>query len=439
MPDAPDHGQKDPPSALTKPLGALALIGPGILVAATGVGAGDLATAAFAGSQLGLAVLWAVVVGALVKLILNEQLARWQLATGTTILEGMVQKLGPLVWAGFGAYLLFWSPFVAVALMKACGAVLHAMVPAIATNVCAIACSLVGLVMVWLGGFALFQRVMAACIALMVLVVLVSAGAAFPPPLEFFAGFVPRVPQDREALGWTIALVGGVGGTLTIICYGYWMREAGRDKPGDLRTCRIDLGVGYFMTALFGLGMIVLAAGVAQGAALTGGGASVIVQVAERVGDATHPALSKVWRWAFLVGAFGAVFSSVLGVWQAVPYVFADWWAMRPGRAKRGKPIEAVSTTTPLYRGYLVALATLPCALLFVDFRTAQKLYALVGAAFIPLLALALLVLMNRRAWVGAGLANRWGANTALALAIAVCALAAWWAIAPQVRAMLGG
>ena len=41
----------------------LAVIGPGILVAATGVGAGDLATSAFTGSALGLTVLWAVVLG----------------------------------------------------------------------------------------------------------------------------------------------------------------------------------------------------------------------------------------------------------------------------------------------------------------------------------------------------------------------------------------
>ena len=35
----------------------LAIIGPGILVAATGVGAGDLATGALAGSKLGVALL----------------------------------------------------------------------------------------------------------------------------------------------------------------------------------------------------------------------------------------------------------------------------------------------------------------------------------------------------------------------------------------------
>ena len=49
----------------------------GILVTATGVGAGDLATAAFAGNKLGTAVLWAVLLGAFLKFVLNEGLMRW--------------------------------------------------------------------------------------------------------------------------------------------------------------------------------------------------------------------------------------------------------------------------------------------------------------------------------------------------------------------------
>ena len=61
-------------------------VGPGILVAATGVGAGDLATAAFTGTKLGVAILWVVVLGAFIKFVLNEGLTRWQLATGSTLL-----------------------------------------------------------------------------------------------------------------------------------------------------------------------------------------------------------------------------------------------------------------------------------------------------------------------------------------------------------------
>ncbi len=107
----------------------LAIIGPGVVVAATGVGAGDLATGAFAGSKLGVAILWAVILGAGLKFVLNEGLARWQLATGDTLLEGCVKHFGPLISVLFLAYLLFWSFFVGLALISACGVAAHAMLP----------------------------------------------------------------------------------------------------------------------------------------------------------------------------------------------------------------------------------------------------------------------------------------------------------------------
>src|SRR5688500_12552118 len=89
--------------------GVLAIILPGVLVAATGVGVGDLAGAGFAGSKLGYAVLWAAVLGSFVKFVVNEGLARWQLATGQTLLEGAVLRFGwPLKWF-FLVYLLIWS------------------------------------------------------------------------------------------------------------------------------------------------------------------------------------------------------------------------------------------------------------------------------------------------------------------------------------------
>ena len=116
------------PKSPHKP-GILAVLGPGLLVAATGVGAGDLATASFTGSKLGVAVLWAVVLGAGVKFVLNEGLARWQLATGDTILEGAVSRLGRPVQFLFLPYLLLWTFFVGSALMSACGVAMHAMAP----------------------------------------------------------------------------------------------------------------------------------------------------------------------------------------------------------------------------------------------------------------------------------------------------------------------
>jgi len=103
------------------------MIGPGLLLAATGVGAGDLATGSLVGGILGVAVLWAVIVGAFFKFIVTEGLARWQLATGETLLEGAVHRLGRGVVWGFLPYLFLWSFFVGSALMSASGVTLHAM------------------------------------------------------------------------------------------------------------------------------------------------------------------------------------------------------------------------------------------------------------------------------------------------------------------------
>jgi hypothetical protein len=49
-----------------------------------------------------------------------------------------------------------------------------------------------------------------------------------------------------------------------------------------------------------------------------------------------------------------------------------------------------------------------------VSFKEVQKLYAVTGALFVPALAVALLVLNGRRAWVGARFANGWAMGLAL-------------------------
>jgi len=389
----------------TKPA-ILSLIGPGLLVAATGVGAGDLATASFAGSQLGTAILWAVVVGAFLKFTLTEGLARWQLATGETLLEGAVHRLGRGVAWLFLPYLLLWSFFVGSALMSACGVTLHAMIPVFEDAsqgkvVFGMLSSVVGLALVLTGGYRLFARVMSVCIGVMFVTVLVTAALVWPGTSEVVRGLVlPSIPDLRGGgLTWTVALMGGVGGTLTVLCYGYWLREEGRSGAQALRACRIDLGTAYTMTALFGIAMVIIGSTVE----IEGGGSGLLITLAERLAGP----LGAPGKWVFLVGALGAVFSSLLGCWQALPYLFADVWALtRQRRSVDAPETVAIDTRSIPYRAYQLAIATVPMLGLFFGFREVQKVYAVVGALFIPMLALILLILNGRRAWVGA-LKNR--------------------------------
>jgi len=395
----------------------LFMLGPGVLLAATGVGGGDLATGSFVGGLLGTAVLWAVLVGAFLKFVVTEGLARWQLATGETLVEGAVARLGPVVVWLFLPYLLLWSFFVGAAQMSACGVTLHAMFPVFdsAQNgkiVFGIAAGLVGLGLVWRGGYALFEQLMRVCIVLMFVSVVTTAAFLWPGTMEVLQGLlVPRIPDaDGQGVTWTIALIGGVGGTLTVLCYGYWLREEGVTKPSDLRACRTDLASGYIMTAVFGVSMIIVGSNVA----MQGSGAELLVDLSDRLDETLGPA----FKWLFLVGTWGTVFSSLLGVWQAVPYLFADCWSLlREPRAAAA--CRSVDTKAAPYRGYLVAIALIPMLGLFFGFREMQKLYTVIGALFFPVLALALLVFNGRPSWVGAEFRNGPAAIVALIAVLA--------------------
>ncbi len=397
----------------------LALIGPGILIAATGVGAGDLLTASLAGSKHGLALLWAAWIGALLKWFLNEGIARWQMATGTTLLEGWVDRLGRWIRWVFIAYLVVWTFFTGGALVNACGVAGTGMLPLsedLRTSkiLWGMIHSFVGLALVRVGGFKLFERLMSVCIGVMFVAVMLTAVLIGPDWGEVARGLAtPRIPEG--GLAYTLGVLGGVGGTVTLLSYGYWIREKGRRGESGVRTCRLDLAVGYGMTALFGIAMIVIGSQVNLEK-----GPTVALELAGQLATSTGP----FGKWVFLVGFWGAVFSSLLGVWQSVPYLFADFLLLcRAPGAKRETAID-FSTTVP-YRVYLVSIAVVPLPLLWLSLERAQLAYAVMGSLFMPLLALTLLLLNNRERWVGASCRNGWMTNVALATTLLLFAYVA--------------
>jgi Mn2+/Fe2+ NRAMP family transporter len=415
------------PNGKKLPRGTFFLIGPGLLLAATGVGAGDLATGSLVGSLLGVAVLWAVLVGAFFKFVVTEGLARWQLATGETLLEGAVSRLGRgVIWC-FLPYLLLWSFFVSSALMSASGVTLHAMLPVFGDAVrgkvvFGILASLVGLVIVWFGGFRVFEGVMRGCIAIMFVTVVSTAVLLWPGTVPVLEGlFIPQVPDaGGQGLKWTLALIGGVGGTLTVLCYGYWLREEGLTHGEDLRACRIDLATGYIATAIFGLSMVIVGSNIS----IEGSGATLLVTLSDRL----EMLLGPFGKWLFLIGTLGAVFSSLLGVWQSIPYLFADCWRLldKPSGGGPGR----VETSAAPYRAYLLLIAIVPMAGLFWRFRDIQLAYAITGALLFPVLALALLIFNGRAGWVGPAFRNR---PLTVAALVIVLLVFSWMGIRPYI------
>lgn len=357
--------------------------GPGIAVAATGVGAGDLVAASVAGAQYGTAVLWAALVGAVIKYVLNEGIARWQLATGTTILEGWITRLPRFVSYYFLVYLILWSFIVAAALISACGLAAHAMIPDLSVTTWGILHSLAGVVLVMVGRYALFERLMKLFTGVMFLTVLACA-VLLVPHVSFSW---PALPTGSPK--FILGVIGGVGGSVTLLSYCYWIREKGWTGREYMKTSRRDLGLAYTLTGFFGAAMIVIAAGVHPDVVT---GNSMALEVARRVDDT----VGVGGKWMFLVGFWGAVFTSLFGVWQSVPYLFADFVRVRKGI---NAPIGPDSIH---YKAYLAYLALPPLVLLIFGRPVwIIVIYTIAGAMFMPFLAGTLLWMNNRSTWLG--------------------------------------
>src|SRR5688572_7616980 len=181
----------------TRSTSVLKLAGPGLVVAATGIGSGDVVSATVGGAKYGVVLLWAIALGAFFKFVLSEGIARWQLATGKTVLEGWAEHLPAWVKFYFATYLLLWTVFVSAALTNATGLGLANLTGgAVPQHWGAVAHSLAGFGFVMLGGYAWFERVMKTLVGIMGFSILVCALLTLDEPGRALRGLlVPTVPS----------------------------------------------------------------------------------------------------------------------------------------------------------------------------------------------------------------------------------------------------
>jgi len=394
----------------------LRLAGPGLIVAATGIGSGDVVSATVAGANYGVVLLWAIALGAFFKFVLNEGIARWQLATGKTALEGWADHLPAWVPISFGVYLVIWTVAVSAALTNATGlGIANLTGGAISQPWGAVLHSLVGFAFVALGGYARFETFMKLLVGIMGFSIVLCAAMTMHDPIGALRGLlVPTVPAHSGA--YVLSIVGGIGGSITILSYNYWMREEGLSGPRDLGYVRGDVGVAYFFTAIFGMSILLTAnqAFYAVGVRLTD--AQAVPRMAEMLGTVIGPFGS----WAYGIGFWAAVFASLLGVWQSVPYLYADFYGILK-RLPREKRTELTKGTSLPYRVALVFITLVPLPFAFVGRPLfIIIIYTIVGSLFIPFLAATLLYMNSRVPWTTAVPRNHWTTNVLLVIVLMV-------------------
>jgi Mn2+/Fe2+ NRAMP family transporter len=260
-------------------------VGPGLLVAAAGVGAGDLVATMVAGSRFGTVLLWAAVLGAVLKLALAEGVGRWHLASGATLLDGW-RRLGYWATAFFGVYIVIWGFVYGATAMSAVGLPLNALFGGLEVRYWAMIAGVVGLALVWVQRYQIFEKFITVLVLIKFVSVVSVAFLVAPDLVALAGGLVPRLPDGSVI--YVLGLIGGVGGTITMAAYGYWMMAKGWKGTGWLSMMRLDNAVGYTMTAIFVVAMLIIGADMLLGQELTTGDTGLLILATElgaRYGD----------------------------------------------------------------------------------------------------------------------------------------------------------
>ncbi len=97
-------GTCEPPQTVG---GILRSLGPGLLVAGAIVGSGELVATTLTGAEAGFWLLWLIILGCLIKVFVQVELARYVMVSGKTSLAALAEvpgpRFGPLNWL-----VLFW-------------------------------------------------------------------------------------------------------------------------------------------------------------------------------------------------------------------------------------------------------------------------------------------------------------------------------------------
>ena len=96
-----NEGIKDPP---TTTLGILKQLGPGLIIAGSIVGSGELIATTAVGAEAGFTLMWLIIVGCMIKVFAQVEFGRYALVHSRTTLDGLNEVPGPR----FGVNWILW-------------------------------------------------------------------------------------------------------------------------------------------------------------------------------------------------------------------------------------------------------------------------------------------------------------------------------------------
>lgn len=323
---------ESPPTRLTA---ILRRIGPGMILAASIVGSGELIATTTLGAEWGYAALWIVVFSCFIKPAMQAEIGRYSIVTGETGLEGFNRLPGPrwrvnwVVW--MWAAMVLMTLFQVGAMFGGVAQVLNTLMPGVAVNLWVLL--LLGLTL-WIllgGGYERIEKLATIKVCLFTLLTFLCALLLMRRPELFNAGDVVRkgfafqLPEGAS-LFTAIAVFGITGvGASELFMYPYWCVEKGYarftgrrdDSPswlerahGWIRVMHIDILVSMCIYTVATVAFYLLGAGILHPQGLVPGANDMIAVLSRIYTETLGPWAVALFYAGAIVTLYGTIFAS---------------------------------------------------------------------------------------------------------------------------------
>lgn len=380
-------------------------LGPGIITAALVFGPGSLTLTSKLGSIYGYDLLWVVLISTLLMLSFTGMGARIGIATNQSLLKTFRDKWGKwaAILAGFGIFFVC-AAFQAGNTIGAGLAFAESFnsppIPWIIT-ITVLAASL----LFFKSFYKILEKVMMVMVGLMMVSFIFTLVVAQPDFSQVLIGLIPTIPPQSVIL--IIALVASSFSIAGAFYQSYLVQERGwkREESADVKR--------ESFTGIIVLGIISATILISSGAILHPQGVTVVA--ATDMGRALEPLYGNWATTIFMLGLFGASFSSLIGNATIGGTLFAD--ALSLGRDLSSKPVRLLILSV-IFVGAVVAITFGRLPLELIVFAQGITIFA------VPFIGFGLLLIANNKSIMG-DLVNKTPAKIAGVIGLIVLILLA--------------
>jgi Mn2+/Fe2+ NRAMP family transporter len=485
------HGTIDPPRTV---LGIVRQLGPGLIIAGSIVGSGELIATTLVGAEAGFVLMWLIIIGCIIKVFVQIEFGRYSIINGRTALDAMNQVPGPRLGVtqhGQANWVCwFWLAFTAVALAQVGGLIggvgqamsipfpltdsgravntfhneqirarladpEHVSPPGPTSHDATFWAALVtsvSIVLLVVGRYQLIQVVATTLVASFTLVTIINLVMLQWMPdwriswSELASGFRFQVPPGK-GLATALAAFGIIGvGATELIQYPYWCLEKGyarwtgpRDDSaawaqraaGWIRVLQCDAWCSMVVYTFTTIAFYLVGAAILGRTKLNPQGDDLV----RTLGEMYAPVFGSWAQTVFLFGAFAVLYSTFFIAAASHARVLADglrvFGLSDGGERANAFWVRVLSGTLPLlFLGTFVFVSKNP--------RTLVLAGGFTGSLMLPLLGITAIYTRYRRC--DSRLAPNWAWDACLWLSVGGLFLAGGWALYDKVLGtVIGG